>query len=179
MFGPGRSTRPSRSGPAGLVAHPLFYGLMMFDRALGPDARLARTRLYLPTRAAAGAHLKAWAVRVSGGRLNVLLIDKGNRSIRVDLRVPASGPATIERLLAPSVSARSGVILAGQHVGRDARWHGQIQASMVWPRSSGYVVTVPRMSAALIGMRFGSAARPARFQRIVRSPSGRRPAPRP
>jgi hypothetical protein len=127
--------------------------MVLFDRTIGPNARLVATRVAVPSRVARGAHLKVWAVRTTGGRLRVLLIDKGAHPISVDLRIRATGSATVERLLAPSVRSRSGVTLAGQHLGRDGRWHGVRQTKTIRPSPSGYVVTVPRMSAALVGMR--------------------------
>lgn len=170
----------------GMIAHPLLYGLLLFDRMLGPRARLATTRLSLPARVASATHLKVWVVRVSGGGLHVLLIDKGTRSVRVDLRLPASGPATLERLLAPGARARSGVTLAGQRLGSDGRWHGVPRSETVWPGPRGYLVTVSRTSAALIGLRPApSAARarllrasaccPPRSARLSRLQSPRRP----
>jgi hypothetical protein len=148
-------------------AHPLLYGLMLFNRTLGPGAQLTPVRVSLGSRAARAAHLKVWAVRLRGDALHVLLIDKGSRAIRVDLRLPAAGAATVERLLAPSVRARSGVTLAGQVVGADGRWHGERVAETVRPGPHGYVVTVPRMSAALVGMQLAPGA-------FRRGSSGRR-----
>ena len=56
--------------------------------------------------------------------LHVLLIDKSRRSERVSLRLPASGRADVQRLLAPSAAARSGVTLGGRALGADGRWQG-------------------------------------------------------
>ena len=55
----------------------------------------------------------------------MLLIDKGSRGARVALHLPATAPsATVQRLLAPSVSATSGVTLAGQRLASDGTWVG-------------------------------------------------------
>ncbi|HET7047047.1 MAG TPA: glycosyl hydrolase family 79 C-terminal domain-containing protein, partial [Solirubrobacteraceae bacterium] len=94
----------------GLVARPLLYGLIMFRRALGTDPRL----LHVQVRAGRRLHVRVWAVAVAGGGLHVLVIDKGSRAARVALRIPPDGPATVQRLLSPSVAASSGVTLAGQ-----------------------------------------------------------------
>src|SRR5207248_3262145 len=106
---------------AGLVARPLMYGLLLFTRMLGQDARLVDVR----TRAAPSLRLKAWAVRIKPRVLRLLLIDKGRRSASVMLRVPGRGPAVVQRLLAPSVTARSGVTLAGQQLDRAGLWAGR------------------------------------------------------
>jgi hypothetical protein len=146
-----------------LSAHPLLYGLMLFGRTMGPGARLTPVQVRsagrrVPLRS---MHVKVWAVRVRGGRLNVLIIDKGNRAVRVALRLHGAGAATVQRLLAPSPASRSGLTLAGQRVGGDARWHGARVIEAIHPGPQGYLVTVPRMSAAVVGVRLAPPARHA------------------
>jgi hypothetical protein len=132
----------------GLSARPLYYGLILFARALGPDAKLVRTQLH----AKPSLHLKAWAVRIRGGLLHVVLIDKGSHPIRVQMRLPAWGPDTVERLLAPSVSSRSGVTLAGQRLDAAARWEGRRASDTLTPGGHGYEPTIPAGSAALLSV---------------------------
>jgi hypothetical protein len=131
-----------------LVARPLLYGLIMFRRALGADARLVPVRLS----AARSPHLKVWAVRVAGGRLHVLVIDKGSRPATVQLRVPGAGPASVQRLLAPSAAATSGVTLDGQWLGRDGRWKGRRDTRTIAPTRYGYPLTLRPYSAALVAI---------------------------
>ncbi|MGP0052753.1 MAG: hypothetical protein ACLPZR_28495, partial [Solirubrobacteraceae bacterium] len=98
---------------AGVVARPLLYGLILFARTLGPSAELVKLHVHAPAR----VDLSAWAVRTGPARsesLHVLLIDKGRRPLRVSLRMPTVGRPTVQRLLAPSAGAESGVTLAGQ-----------------------------------------------------------------
>jgi hypothetical protein len=101
-------------------------------------------------RSGGSLHLKAWAVRTGGDGLHVLLINKGRRPVQVLLRLPASGQATIERLLAPSARSCCGVTLDGQRLGPDGRWLGAPAGQTVTPTKRGYVLTVPRLSAALL-----------------------------
>jgi hypothetical protein len=138
----------------GLVARPLLYGLVMFQRMLGPGSRLESVRLS----ADRAPHLQAWAVRLANGRLHVLVIDSGNRPAPVDLRVAAQGQATVQRLLAPSPAATSRVTLGGQWLGPDGRWTGQRATQTVTPGADGYRFTVGRFSAALVTV---PTARPA------------------
>ena len=133
----------------GLQARPLLYGLLMFARTLGPGARLVRLHLAAPR----SLNLSAWAVRLRGGRLHVLVIDKSGRSVRVDLRLPASGPATVQRLLAPAARSRSQVTLDGQELGPDGRWTGTPRTGTIARSRRGYELTVPRLSAALVAVR--------------------------
>jgi len=143
----------------GLIARPLLYGLIMFARTLGADANLLRTQVRAPR----ALHLKVWAVRTAGRLLHVLLIDKGTRAATVRLELPASGPASVQRLLAPSAGSRSGVTLDGQQLGSDARWHGQPADQTILPDHTsrpgldGYQLTVPRLSAALVSAHLSPA----------------------
>jgi Glycosyl hydrolase family 79 C-terminal beta domain len=140
---------------AGLDARPLLYGMLTFVRALGPGAELVPLNLGVSP----ALHFKAWGVSVRGGALHVLLIDKGQRPVDVSLRLPAIGYATVERLLAPSASARSGVTLAGQYLGVDGSWEGRTTAERLRPSADGsYSVAVPRYSAALVTLQLRSGA---------------------
>ncbi len=149
----------------GLHARPLLYGLILFARALGPHAQLVRLRSHLSR----PANLAAWAVRVGqpgAAFLHVLLEDKGRRAERVSLQLPGAGSASVQRLVAPSARARTGVTLDGQALGRDGRWHGVARTQTVRPRGgvrSVYTLSLRPMSAALISVRVapGSLGVPA------------------
>ena len=129
----------------GLVAHPLFYGMVLFARTVGRGAQLMPSRLVAPT----SAHLKAWVVRLPGNVLHVLLINKGAQAVAVRLNLPVTGPGTVQRLLAPSVRAASGVTFNGQQLGADALWHGTPSAE-TFDAAAGGPLTVPGYSAALV-----------------------------
>ena len=133
----------------GLYARPLLYGMIAFARMLGPGAHLLRVRL--AERPA--VHMKAWAVELRSRTLHVLLIDKGRRSARVLLRLPVHGEATVQRLLAPSVSATGGTTLAGQHLGRNGTWVGHRTTERIARRAGGYELQLPAHSAALVSVR--------------------------
>ena len=136
--------------PRGLFARPLLYGLVMFARTLGADARLVRLHMSHPR----SLNLSAWGVRVRGDLLHVLLIDKSNRTVRFDLRLPATDPATLQRLLAPSASSTTGETLDGQRLGPDGTWVGtRLTETITRGAHGGYALTVPRRSAALVGVR--------------------------
>ena len=142
----------------GLEPRPLLYGLMLFNRTLGPQARLVRLHLV----AARALNLSAWAVEVRGRILHVLLIDKGSRTVRVDLHLPAIAPASVQRLLAPSPYSRSGVTLDGQRLNYAARWVGRKTANPVTHGARGYVVDVPQRSAALFWVAMGTLRKASR-----------------
>jgi hypothetical protein len=130
------------------VARPLLYGLILFARTLGPDAQLVHTQLSSP----GTDHLKVWAVKVGAGTLHVLYINKGPREVHVGTRLPATAPAAIQRLLAPSPSAESGVTLGGQSLDQDAQWTGRPVSETVRRAHGEYLVTLPAYSAALLSV---------------------------
>lgn len=131
---------------SGFRARPLLYGMILFARTLGPGARLVP----LQVRAPRGARVKVWGVRVRGA-LHVLVIDKGPKAARIELRLPGANDATVERLLAPSPSARSGVTLAGRSLSARATWSAG-SADTISPSSGGYELAVPPFSAALVSV---------------------------
>lgn len=132
----------------GFEARPLLYGLLTFVRTLGPGARLVNMQRQIP----ASVPLKAWAVEVSGHQLHVLLINKGSHAATVSLKLPAGRPATLQRLLAPSVRAHIGVTLAGQSLDANGKWSGKRQIQVAAPRAGRYLVTASRYSATLISV---------------------------
>ncbi len=144
--------RPGTSNAAfsltrnGVSANPLLYGLILFARTLGPGAQLVPLRTY----ASPSLHLKAWAVRVRSSALHVLLINKGDRPAAVALRLAASRPAIVERMLAPSAAARSGVTLGGRQLSATGAWVGSSSTERIVPHASGYRITIPQFSAALV-----------------------------
>jgi hypothetical protein len=149
---------------SGLNARPLLYGLLLFTRTLGPQAQLVKLHLTAPR----SLNLSAWAVQVKNRILHVLLIDKSRRSVRVDLRLPATAPASVQRLLAPSAYSRSGVTLDGQQLNAAARWTGTTRTETITPAAHGrYFVTVAGRSAALMSVRLGVPRRAVAARRAV------------
>jgi len=133
----------------GLDARPLLYGLILFARALGPQARLVK----LTTHHARSVNMSVWGVRVGPNTLHVVMINKSRRSVRVTLRLPATADAGVQRLLAPSAGAQTGVTLGGRALGRDGLWQGDSTHQTVTRSAAGYVVEVRRQSASLISVR--------------------------
>jgi hypothetical protein len=166
--------------PGGLDARPLLYGMIAFTRMLGPEARLVDLRV----RVRDSLHVKVWGVRVAGNELHVLVIDKGARPAIVDLRLPASAPATVQRLLAASPRSRAGVTLDGQWLSRAGRWLGARTTETIFSDDRGYELQVAPASAALISVRLGRVPRPVAAapatsprSRASRRSRRRRPAP--
>lgn len=139
---------PFYVGRGGLRAQPLLYGLALFARTLGPGAEL----LHTDEQASRSVHVKAWAVRVRGGLVHVLLINKGPNAAHVNLPISATGPVTVQRLLAVSVRSRWDVTLAGQSINANGRWSGRRMTSTAPRTRRGHDVALPPYSAALVSM---------------------------
>jgi hypothetical protein len=139
----------------GLDARPLLYGLILFARTLGRGAQLLETHVHASGR----VHVKVWAVRLAGDRLHVLLINKGRRDANIRLELPARGAATVQRLLAPSARATSGVTLAGLWLGRAGGWQGHRSIATIVPGIGGYSLSLPRFGAAFVSVGLAGAAR--------------------
>jgi hypothetical protein len=132
--------------PGAITPLPELYGLALFAQLIGPDAQLMQVHSAVD----AGLHLKAWATRSRDG-LRVLLINKGSGVANVSLSTgPTAGPVQLERLSAPSISARTGVTLGGRSIGSDARWHGRQHAPTIRPSRGVYHLRVPGYSAAVV-----------------------------
>ncbi len=134
--------------------HPEYYGLIMFAQAAPPGALLLR----LSSNPLVG--VKVWATRAPGGRVHVVVINKHLRaSETVRLRIPsAHGPASIEQLRAPSITAESGVTLGGQTFGSTTSTGvlaGHAQATTLDPTAGTYVVQVPAASATMLTLSSG------------------------
>ncbi len=137
----------------GVIVHPLLYGMILFARTLGADARL------LPSRVRhAPSSLKAWVVAIAGHRIHVLLINKGPRARQVSLDLAARGSATVQRLLAPGPAALGGETFGGQRLNQAAHWVGDAEHETIPQVGHRYLVPLPAYSAALVSLR-GSSVR--------------------
>jgi hypothetical protein len=144
---PGNANAAFSVSSAGLVAHPLLYGMIMFARALGSGAELAPVR----SSGATSSNVKVWAVRSSRHWLKVLVLNKGGGRVNAALDLGAHGAASVQRLSAPSAAATTGVSLDGQQLGPQGQWLGTRIIQHVSPSSRGtYTVAIPAYSGALV-----------------------------
>ena len=145
---PGTSNAAFSLTARGLDAKPMLYGLILFARTLGPKPQLVPVRI----QGGPSLRLKAWVVRVRSGTWHVLLINKGSQTVRVAVHLPGRGLAAVERLLASSARARTGVTLDGQHLSAAGKWVGPPSTERIAPGAVGYELTVPSFSAALLAV---------------------------
>jgi hypothetical protein len=128
---------------------PEYYGLMMFAEAALPGSRL------LESSAAGRAGVKVWATRARDGSTRIVLINDAASRARL-IRVRLAGPAeraTLKRLTAPGLRARTGVTIGGQTFGAhtaNGMLAGRQDLISVVPVEGEYVVRLPATSAALL-----------------------------
>jgi hypothetical protein len=138
----------NRDGVWRTVVYPEYYGMLMFAHAAPPGSRL------LSITGARQAKLQVWATRTPDRETRVVLINTHSRALTLAVRVPGEATtATVERLLAPSLSARSGVSIDGQSIppsSRTALPSGQTDTERVPRRRNAYLVKIPPTSAALL-----------------------------
>jgi hypothetical protein len=150
---PGASYEPftfghTASGAWQAVVHPEYYGLLLFERAFPPGAKLL-------TVAAPSGPVKVWATSGVDGNTRVVVINKDPAVAHtVALQLPGTqGEASLESLLAPSVDATTGVTLGGQTFGPDTTTGalpGPEVTVPVDPVAGTYTLTVPAASAVLL-----------------------------
>jgi hypothetical protein len=135
------------SGLWSALVEPGYYGLLMFSRAAPPGASLLR----IDGATTAGVH--AWATRADNGTIRIVLINDDSRAGVVDVRVPGTArPALLERLRAPSISARTGVTLGGHGFGTST-YSGLLPRPVDTPLAAAggrYRVELPAASATML-----------------------------
>ena len=137
-----------RHGHWEAFVHPEYYGMLMFIQAFPPGARL------LPVSVSPSGPLKVWATRDAHNTIRVMLINKDPaQAYQVQLnQAGLASRGRLERLEAPSVDARGGVMLGGASFGGETR-SGLLPAPLtqpLTPQHGQYTITLPPGSAALL-----------------------------
>jgi hypothetical protein len=136
---------------------PEYYGLLMFTQAAPPGSRL------LSVSTPSSPDVRAWATRTPSGAIHVVLInDNLTTTQTIAVQAPSNGaPASLEQLQAPSVSATSGVTLAGQSFDAPTatgRLEGAPQLLQVTPTQGQYSVTLAPATAEMLTLTPASGA---------------------
>jgi hypothetical protein len=129
---------------------PLFYAMLLFDRATPRGARLLPIGPNAPN-----AALKTWATVDPAGTRRMVVVNKDSeRAHKVVLRVPGAGArGRVERLVAPWVGATKDVTFAGQAYRpqtQDGVLRGKHVSESVVRKSGAFRVFMPAGSAALV-----------------------------
>jgi hypothetical protein len=135
-------------------AAPSYYGMLLFARAIADRARL----LIAPTLTAKTRHntpVHVWATADRHGHARIVVVNKsalqaGDAVITVR---DGTGPATLERLTAPALDAKTGVALGGLSIPdgtTDGLLTGTPVRETVTPTGRTYRFAMPAGSAALL-----------------------------
>jgi hypothetical protein len=136
------------------TVRPEYYGLLMFSQAARPGARLVRVAQHNT------GQIRVWATIGKYGYTRVMLINDSllhSSSVLVRTQSPPE-PAELERLLAPSAYAKSGITIDGQSFGPQTTTGvlaGLTSAVTLTPSASPgaaapYAITLPAASAAML-----------------------------
>ncbi|MBC8123175.1 MAG: hypothetical protein H7Y22_15225 [Gemmatimonadaceae bacterium] len=135
--------------------NPLYYGIMLFANATANQARL------LPVSTTDTGNIKIWATKDNQGTTRVVALNKdlnvsGNARIQL---AGTSGSATLVRLSAPSISAKTGLTLAGQTFDgtKTGKPVGTYTSTSLNSSSGTYVFSLPKGSAAMLTIPSGGA----------------------
>ncbi|HET7600599.1 MAG TPA: hypothetical protein VFK09_09915 [Gemmatimonadales bacterium] len=136
----------------GYTARPLYYALLLVHAA-------ARGRM-VPADVAAGSNVVAHAALDDDGTLRVALVNKeSGRSVAVHVTSAGSyAAADVLRLTGESLDRGDGVAFGGAGVAGDGTWAAGA-AEPVARAASGFDLTLPPASAALVTLRLGVLAR--------------------
>jgi hypothetical protein len=132
------------------AVEPEYYGLLMFAQGEPPGSHLVAT-------SSTNGAVRVWATQAADGTTRVTLINDDTKyRHRVEIEVKgATGAATLERLLARSATASSGVTFGGQSFAATTTGlpAGPLVAPLVTPRAGRYSVVLPPASAGLLTVR--------------------------
>ena len=146
------------ASPEGIYAQPAYYAILMFQEAVARSADQAT--VLLKKQLQGPELLKVWPIQ-QGNELRVLVINK-DEGVRAEVKLTLGGgcygDGTLTRLLAPSLSAKSGITLAGiSYDSVAAKPSGTYQSEKVPAEKSGqntvYSISVPAASAAMVVMK--------------------------
>jgi hypothetical protein len=154
QYGPLEFTRVN--GKTVGKVRPLFYGMLLFNRAAPPGSKLLPVGPNPP-----GGKLKTWGTIDRKGTRRFVVINKDVQAGRkVVLNVPGGASrARVERLVAPTLRSQNNVTLGGRGWGgstADGRPKGKRKVERLKAKKKTFRLVVPAGSAALVEV---SAAR--------------------
>lgn len=127
---------------AGFVARPVYYGMLLFEQALG--GVLVESALD-----AGGANATAYAVRLPDNALGVAIFNKdASKAIRLNINpgIPVER-AEVLRLAGPALDAKTGVTFGGSEVSSSGVWSPS-QTETPGHTDSAVTLDLPAASAA-------------------------------
>jgi hypothetical protein len=134
-----------RDGSWAATVKPEYYGMWLFAQAAPPGSRL------LAGSGTVAPGLDAWSLRSAGNVVHTVLVNYGQVSKMVALRLPSPGaPASVEWLTGPRLTATSGVTIGGQRFDAYGNLTGGRASTTVAAKRGAYTLKLPPASAALL-----------------------------
>jgi hypothetical protein len=126
---------------------PEYYGVLVFQQATQDGAKL------LPVTLTTSSNISVWATIDASNTVRVLVINKDqSASGNVSVTLTGFGNGTLSKLVAPSVSSKTGVTWAGQTFdgSTDGTIQGTASTTTVVPVANVYTFSITPTSAALL-----------------------------
>jgi len=126
---------------------PEYYGLLAFQQATQNGSKL------LPVTVTTSKNISVWATIDASNTVRVLVINKDqSASGDVAITLNGFGDGTLSKLVAPSVSSKTGVTWAGQTFdgSTDGTIQGTVSTTAVVPAGNVYTFSVATTSAVLL-----------------------------
>ncbi len=128
---------------------PLYYGMLMFAQAAPPDSRL------IPMRFHSGANINIWMTLDQHQMARIVLINKDlHRNVTVELNLPDSSHATLERMTARSITSQNHITIGGLtfNGSKNGRPKGQQHLAVERAKAGIYTIALEHGSAALLAV---------------------------
>jgi hypothetical protein len=138
-----------RDGSWQATVHPEYDGLLMFNQAAPSGSQL------LPITATTDTAVQTWATIAPDKTVRAILINTATtpQPARVSAPAGATGTTTVQQLLAPSLTATTGITLDGQSFApatTTGTLTGTPQTTTLPPISGRYQITLPAASATIL-----------------------------
>ena len=148
IYGPLEWAR--KNGVPVAQVRPLFYAMLLFNRATPPGSKLLPVVPNAP-----GAKLKTWGTVDRNGTRRFVVINKDIEAGRkvVLTAGPGASRGTVERLVAPSLKSQNNVTFGGRGWGgstSDGKPKGKRKLERIKSGDGTFRVTMPPGSAALV-----------------------------
>jgi glycosyl hydrolase family 30 len=147
---PGDGTSPLGYSSTSVTPRALYYGMLLFHYA-------AVSGNVIPTQIISSTNVTAHSVLNDDGKLRVIIINKGQKDVTVQVNTTQSySKASALRLTGPSVTATSGFMLGGTTTAADGSWAPKTIETINVSGAFSYV-SVPGGSAVVLTYENGVA----------------------
>jgi len=125
---------------------PLYYGMLFFQAATGHHSHLRAVQAHTQL------NMKFWATQDEGGDLRLVAINKDPQSGYIKVTQPGFHKIVVDRLVAPSFEAKTGVTFDGQTFdgSSDGLLRGAKHLDQYFPQDGVFEIPISGTSAMIV-----------------------------